>query len=55
MDYEEGDEWINVDSLNNAWLASLTSAVEDINASPVHIKAWPNPFTDYVTIEYNLV
>lgn len=55
MNYEDGDELINVDSLNNAWLATQASAVEDAATRPFDIKAWPNPFSDRVTIEYNLM
>ena len=54
MDYEEGDELINVDSLNNAWLAIMTSDNAPVFQPALDISASPNPFRDRVTISYTL-
>ncbi|MFK8044360.1 MAG: T9SS type A sorting domain-containing protein [Crocinitomicaceae bacterium] len=50
MIYEQGDEFINVDSLTTAFLS--------INTAPVHSSAeltvFPNPFTEQTVINFNL-
>lgn len=56
MAYETGDELINVDSLNNLWLAGLATSFSDqMVLDKNEIKTFPNPFSDQVAIDYVLV
>ena len=54
MPYETGDEHINVDSLNNAWLGSLFTGVDVADAATRDIRAWPNPFRETLSMSYTL-
>ncbi len=50
MAYEEGDEFINVDSLNTIYLSQQEAVLEPNNG----IEVYPNPSTDLTTISYTL-
>ena len=52
MGYEEGDEFVNLDSLNTIYLEDL-SAEEEILPNK-QISVYPNPFDETIAIEYNL-
>lgn len=52
MAYEEGDEFINVDSLNTLYLETLYAAEEELTEK--NITVYPNPFETNINIEYNL-
>ena len=51
MEYMEGDEFINVDSLNTIF---LSNNMED-KLPQSDINVYPNPFDETIAIEYNLV
>ena len=53
MEYWPGDEYVNVDSLNNLYLEQL-SIDEQESQSEIGIKAYPNPFDNSISIDYNL-
>lgn len=50
MAYEEGDEFINVDSLNNIYLNNWEDEIEAKNG----ISVYPNPSEEVTTIEFML-
>lgn len=52
MGYEEGDEFVNVDSLNNLYLDNLSTEEEKLPDNGVTV--FPNPFDETVAIEYTL-
>ena len=51
MDYEPGDENINVDSLTNLFLSQQEVTLPSSN---FEVNAFPNPFNDKITITYGL-
>jgi hypothetical protein len=53
MEYWPGDEFVNVDSLNNLYLEQL-SIDEQESQSELGVKAYPNPFDNSISIDYNL-
>lgn len=53
MEYWEGDEFVNVDSLNTIFLEQL--GAEEAVLPDKAIKVYPNPFDETVSIEYDLV
>lgn len=50
MLYQNGDEFINIDSLTNEYLSISDVQIENNN----EIKVFPNPFQDETTIEYQI-
>lgn len=54
MGYEEGDETINVDSLNTIWLESLMTDLPEVSLPNLEIRSFPNPFSEQLTIEFLL-
>jgi len=51
MAYQDGDEFINLDSLNSVFLSNQ----ENILPDQVGISVYPNPFDKSTMIEYNLL
>jgi hypothetical protein len=54
MEYWDGDEFVNVDSLNNLYLDQLGIEEEESGAE-MGLRAYPNPFDNSIAIDYNLV
>ncbi|MFT5823218.1 MAG: hypothetical protein ACI8ZM_004478 [Crocinitomix sp.] len=52
MGYEEGDEFVNLDSLNTIYLEDL--AIQEGVPLEKEINVYPNPFDETIAIEYNL-
>jgi hypothetical protein len=52
MGYEEGDEFVNLDSLNTIYLEDLYTKEEVLLEK--NITVYPNPFDETIAIEYNL-
>ncbi len=50
MEYWEGDEFVNVDSLNTIYLGTIE---EDLPTSDINV--YPNPFDETIAIEYSLL
>ncbi len=52
MGYEEGDEFVNLDSLNTIYLEDLSAGEETLPNKEISV--YPNPFDETIAIEYNL-
>jgi len=57
LSYQAGDENINIDSLfvNDSLLNPTATSVNEISSTHIQSFAFPNPFSDYVRIGYELM
>lgn len=52
MGYEDGDEFVNLDSLNTIYLEDLSTGEAALPDKKITV--YPNPFDETIAIEYNL-